>query len=53
MSEEILIAAAAWLAMRDKLLALPIRAPDYLKHLNDLSEAEDMLAKAVRKGMTK
>lgn len=44
----ILVAAIGWAQARQRVLALSIGAPDYRKHLNELSEAEDRLQRAVK-----
>lgn len=46
----VLDAADEWERARTDLLALPIGAPNYRSKLNDLSNAEDALARAVREG---
>ena len=48
--DEVLNAAEDWAAARSALLELlSIKDPEFMKRLNALSDAEDKLARAVRK----
>lgn len=51
--DEIVKAASVWQQARSALVNMPMNSPDWRAKLNDLSNAENALALAVRAAETK